>query len=68
MARVIAGVYEIQQKIGSGGGGIVYLGRHLRLNKLVVLKADKRSLNTKPEILRREVDMLKGLSHRYECF
>ena len=65
MARVIAGVYEIQQKIGSGGGGIVYLGRHLRLNKLVVLKADKRSLNTKPEILRREVDMLKGLSHRY---
>lgn len=65
MARVIAGVYEIQQKIGSGGGGVVYLGRHLRLNKLVVLKADKRSLNTKPEILRREVDMLKGLSHRY---
>lgn len=61
MARVIAGVYEIQQKIGSGGGGIVYLGRHLRLNKLVVLKADKRSLNTKPEILRREVDMLKGV-------
>lgn len=61
----LPGVYEIQQKIGSGGGGIVYLGRHLRLNKLVVLKADKRSLNTKPEILRREVDMLKGLSHRY---
>ncbi len=65
MNRVVAGIYEIQQQIGSGGGGVVYLGRHLRLNKLVVLKADKRSLNTKPEILRREVDMLKKLSHTY---
>ena len=65
MAHVVAGMHEIEQQIGSGGGGVVYLGRHLRLNKLVVLKADKRSLNTKPEVLRREVDMLKGLSHTY---
>lgn len=65
MAKVIAGVYEIQEKIGSGGGGVVYLGRHLRLDKAVVLKADKRSLTTKPETLRREVDMLKSLSHTY---
>lgn len=63
--RVIAGVYEIDRKIGSGGGGIVYLGRHLRLEKPVVLKADKRTLAAKPEALRREVDMLKGLSHTY---
>lgn len=65
MSQVIAGVYEIKNEIGSGGGGIVYLGRHLRLDKQVVLKADKRSLNTKPEVLRREVDMLKDLSHTY---
>ncbi len=65
MSRVIAGVYEIQNKIGEGGGGIVYLGRHLRLDKQVVLKADRRTLQTKPETLRREVDMLKGLSHTY---
>lgn len=65
MQQVIAGIYEILQQIGSGGGGIVYLGRHLRLQKLVVLKADRRTLSTKPEALRREVDMLKGLSHRY---
>lgn len=65
MSRIIAGMYELQYKIGSGGGGIVYLGRHLRLDKLVVLKADKRTLNTKSELLRREVDMLKGLSHSY---
>lgn len=65
MTRVIAGVYEIHRQIGSGGGGIVYLGRHLRLDKQVVLKADKRTLDTKPEALRREVDMLKDASHRY---
>lgn len=65
MQQVISGIYEIQQQIGSGGGGIVYLGRHLRLQKQVVLKADRRTLRAKPEALRREVDMLKGLSHRY---
>ena len=62
---IIAGMYEIERKIGSGGGGVVYLGRHLRLEKPVVLKADKRTLAAKPEALRREVDMLKGLSHTY---
>lgn len=65
MAWVIAGTYEVLYQIGAGGGGIVYLGRHLRLNKQVVLKADRRTLNTKSEVLRREVDMLKGLSHTY---
>lgn len=65
MSRVIAGIYELQKEIGSGGGGIVYLGRHLRLKKQVVLKADRRTLDTKDEVLRREVDMLKGLSHTY---
>ena len=65
MSQVIAGIYEIDQKIGAGGGGVVYLGRHLRLQKLVVLKADRRNLNTRPEALRREVDMLKNLSHTY---
>ena len=40
MAHVVAGIYEIQEKIGAGGGGVVYLGRHLRLKKTVVLKAE----------------------------
>ncbi len=65
MPQIIAGMYELQQKIGAGGGGVVYLGRHIRLDKPVVLKADKRTLNVGPETLRREVDLLKGLSHTY---
>ena len=63
--KIIAGLYEIDEKIGAGGGGVVYLGRHMRLHKLVVLKADKRSLSTKAESLRREVDMLKNLRQTY---
>lgn len=65
MPQVIAGIYEIQNRIGAGGGGIVYLGCHLRLDKQVVLKADKRTLSAGIEVLRREVDMLKDLSHTY---
>lgn len=65
MSRIIAGIYEIDKEIGSGGGGIVYIGKHLRLNKRIVLKADKRTLSVGTEKLRREVDLLKDLSHMY---
>ncbi len=65
MNQIVFNTYEIIEQIGFGGGGNVYLARHLRLNKLVVLKADKRSLKAKPESLRREVDSLKNLNHTY---
>lgn len=63
MLQRIASTYEIIEKLGSGGGGTVYLARHLRLKKKVVLKADKRKLSVDQELLRREVDILKELSH-----
>ena len=47
--RIIASVYQIKQEIGSGGGGIVYEGVHLRLGKKVILKADRRTISAKPE-------------------
>lgn len=65
MSPDIESTYEIVREIGSGGGGIVYLARHKRLSKWVVLKADKRPLSTSPEKLRREADMLKNLSQTY---
>ena len=65
MPQVIAGIYELKEKIGAGGGGVVYLGEHIRLRKPIVLKADKRKLSVGEEKLRREVDLLKGLSHTY---
>ena len=66
--KIIASTYEVIGVIGAGGGGVVYLARHLRLGKNVVLKANKRSASSRadrPEVLRREVDVLKNLSHTY---
>jgi len=65
MSDTIAGLYEIEYQIGAGGGGIVYLGRHMRLDKAVVLKADKRELSIGKDTLMREVNLLKGLSHTF---
>ena len=65
MPEIIASVYEIGEQIGSGGGGVVYLVCHTRLGKRIVLKADKRTIKAVPEVLRREVDALKDLSHQY---
>lgn len=65
MPELIGSTYEVLEKIGAGGGGTVYLANHLRLGKKVVLKADKRSITTRPELLRREVDVLKHLSHAH---
>ena len=65
MQDIIASTYEIKEKIGSGRGGNVYLARHLRLEKDVVLKADKRKLSVGKEALRREVDALKNLNNKY---
>lgn len=65
MSEIIASTYELIEKIGSGGGGNVFLANHLRLNKKVILKADKRKLTISSELLRREVDVLKNLSHSH---
>ncbi len=65
MPEIIGSVYEVYEKIGSGGGGKVHLAKHLRLDKKVVLKEDKRKISVRSEMLRREVDILKNLSHSH---
>ena len=66
MAVIIDSLYKITRLLDSGGCGVVYLGHHLRLNKNVVLKADRRILTEQTQRLyQREVEMLKNLSHTY---
>ena len=60
-AITVAATYRIIEKIGAGGGGVVYLAEHLRLHKKVVLKADKRPPQyANQQALRQEVDVLKN--------
>ncbi len=65
MAELIASTYEILEEIGAGGSGTVFLANHLRLGKKVILKAYNRRITARPELIRREVDVLKDLSHSY---
>ncbi|MBQ9015869.1 MAG: protein kinase [Firmicutes bacterium] len=56
--------YDVLERIGEGGGGVVYTAYHRRLQKMVVLKkiidpdysADRN---------RQEVDILKNINHSY---
>lgn len=61
---ILGGVYQIQGKIGSGGGGVVYKARHLRLQTDVVVKKIRDEVRGKIET-RQEADVLKRLKHPY---
>lgn len=61
---ILEQTYEIIEEIGSGGGGIVYKARHLRLQTDVVVKKIKDEVVGKVES-RQEADILKKLKHPY---
>lgn len=56
--------YEIIEEIGSGGGGIVFKAKHLRLNTEVVVKKIKDEVLGRIDS-RKEADILKKLKHPY---
>lgn len=55
--------YSQLQQIGRGGTGVIYKAYHKNLKKYVVLK--KLTLEHDDALMRREVDILKNLRHRY---
>ena len=61
---VLEQTYKIIEEIGSGGGGIVYRAKHLRLQTDVVVKKIKDEVVGKVES-RQEADILKKLKHPY---
>lgn len=61
---ILGGTYEVIEEIGSGGGGIVYRARHLRLQTDVVVKKIKDEVRGKVKS-RQEADILKQLKHPY---
>lgn len=61
---VINGTYQILDRIGSGGMGVIYLAYHVNLRKYVVIKRIKDNFVGRIEA-RGEVDIMKNLSHSY---
>lgn len=61
---ILENTYEIIEEIGSGGGGIVFKAKHLRLQTDVVVKKIKDEVRGKVES-RKEADILKNLKHPY---
>lgn len=60
---ILGGTYQIIEEIGSGGGGVVYKARHLRLNTDVVVKRIRDEVRGKVQS-RQEADVLKRLKHQ----
>ncbi|MBO6159777.1 MAG: protein kinase [Firmicutes bacterium] len=61
---ILGGLYQIQQPIGQGGLGTIWLAYHLNLQKYVVVKKVHDRF-TQLVNCRIEVDILKSLHHRY---
>ena len=61
---LLENTYEILEEIGSGGGGVVYKARHLRLQTDVVVKKIRNEVLGKVKS-RQEADILKNLKHPY---
>ena len=61
---LLENTYEILEEIGSGGGGVVYKARHLRLQTDVVVKKIRDEVLGKVKS-RQEADILKNLKHPY---
>ena len=61
---ILGGTYQILGEIGSGGGGVVYKARHIRLQTDVVVKIIRDEVRGKIQS-RQEADVLKKLKHPY---
>jgi len=57
--------YEIRQRIGQGGMGVVYAAQDLNLNRLVALKFLPESITSPRDLerLRKEAEVISALNH-----
>lgn len=62
--EILNNTYQIIDELGSGGGGIIYRARHLRLNIDVVVKQVKDEAKGILSVIS-EADVLKRLHHTY---
>ena len=53
IGKILGGIYEILEKIGSGGMAMVYRAKCLLLNRIVAIKMLREDLDSNEEFLRR---------------
>jgi serine/threonine-protein kinase len=66
IGRTLNGRYEVLARLGAGGVGVVYQGRHVQLDRLVAIKVLQQSAAASPEWRRRferEARVLSALAH-----
>ena len=64
MEKVLAEKYELQEQIGQGGSGIVYLAFDRHLERLAAVKAEELPKDASDRgMLRKEMEILKALKH-----
>ena len=62
LAGRVLGSYRLVARLGEGGMGVVYLGEHIKLNKMVAIKVVRRELTSHPEILHRFFNEAKAVN------
>src|SRR5689334_22887828 len=68
MANIINEKYEVMEKIGSGGQGIVYKGQDINTKQLYALKISECPLSTDLNKRKEELQKLEKLKHcPYVC-
>jgi serine/threonine-protein kinase len=66
IGRTLNGRYEVLSRLGAGGVGVVYQGRHVQLDRPVAIKVLQQSAAASPEWRRRferEARVLSALAH-----
>ncbi|HEV7502312.1 MAG TPA: serine/threonine-protein kinase, partial [Vicinamibacteria bacterium] len=67
---VVAGRYEVRERLGAGGMGVVYKAHDRLLDEIVALKVLRRDITGSDEMARRflgEIRLARAVSHRNVC-
>ena len=62
LGTVLDGRYEIQRKLGEGGMGVVFLAKHIVIEKMVAVKVLKREVARDQSVVKRFVQEAKAAS------